>query len=149
MIQHNSLHKLLIYGIILLFITTGFSSVISAQKNMNTFKSTSVVQLPSKAMNNSEIKDAINNLIRLLHLKHPILLRLVQKLNIFRYNIFVYIRDHSGLKWFHHTIIGVDRPIIFLLSLALDMNLVLHVYFWLTISNLLGWGWTLEDIEGF
>ena len=98
-------------------------------------------------MSNYQIKDTINNLIELLFVKHPILLKMIQTINFLRGALVFFLQDYSA-EWFHGQITEIKHPLAFLLFVVLTFRFVLGIYFWVDVSDILVWGWTYSDVSG-
>lgn len=145
--------KPLVIGIILLFIGVAVApsfnqSVVKASngndlveiENINSY------QLSPKRMNNNQTKDTVNNLVGLSYLRHPILLKIIAKLNYVRLVALEFLQDRSAI-WFHRHPTQITHPLMFLLAIVLALRIGIGVVGWFEISQLLNWGWTYEDIE--
>jgi hypothetical protein len=153
MTQHSSIHKWLTLGIILLLVGVTFvpnisRSIVKASTNNNVVENEKAnsLQLPSGATSNYQIKGTIRNLI-ILFVKHPILLKMIQTLNFFRGALVYFLQDYSA-EWFHHTILEIKHPLAFLLYVVLAIRYIVGIYFWVDISDILGWEWTSSDVSG-
>jgi hypothetical protein len=147
--------KWLTVGIILLFIGVAVvpnitPSVIKAtsidKKGVENEKIGSL-RLSLRGINNHQIKDTNENLIELLYGKHPILLKVIQKINFIRGALVYFLQDYST-EWFHGQITEITHPLAFLLYVILAIRYVFGIEFLLDISELLDWGWTYDDMSG-
>jgi len=93
-----------------------------------------------------QIKDTINNLMGLLYVRHPLLLKIIGELNYLRISIFVYLRDYSTEIYYHGSPPRITHPMVFLLAFILAMRVYLGIQFWLKISKTLNWGWSDIDV---
>jgi len=151
--QYSSIYKWLAIGIILLFISVAFvpsinQSIVKASVDNNLIENqkNNSPKLRLKEMNNHQIKDTVNNLVGLSYLRHPILLKIIAKLNYVRLVALEFLQDQSAI-WFHRHPTQITHPLMFLLAIVLALRIGIGVVGWFEISQLLNWGWTYEDIE--
>jgi hypothetical protein len=137
MTQHSSIHKWLTIGIILLFTTTGLSSIITAQNNTMAPKSSSIPQteniFPKKMSDIFKQGDLP---------RHLFLLLIVKILFIFRYTRGEFIFDRV-VTYGHNGTITTNNPLLALRGYWLMISAWIWYYYWAITSDTMGWNWNL------
>jgi len=154
MTKHIFLKKGFAVGIILLFIGVAVApsiniSIVKASNDTDLVEIEKInsLQLPPKGMNNYHIKDTVNNLVGLLFIKHPLLLKIIQIIVGIRLSVINFLTDYSTKKYYHGSRPEIIHPMVFLLALALIFREGIGILFWLNIAEILNWGWTLDDVN--
>jgi hypothetical protein len=136
MTQYYSVHKWLTFGIILLLVS--ITIIPSISHNIVT---------ASIISNSSETEK--NNLFQSLS-ERDILLKIVKKIIGIRVSICDLLLHYSAKIEYPGEFpeITIIHPLTFLLFLAFVWRTAASTQFWLIISELLYWGWTIKDITG-